>query len=55
MIAPAIMEAIMIKLQNVFFKYKNDKEVLKDINLEIKEGEFISIIGKNGSRKIYSW
>ena len=43
----------MIKLENVSFKYKNEKEVLKDINLEINEGEFISIIGKNGSRKIY--
>lgn len=43
----------MIKLENVSFKYKNEKEILKDINLEIKEGEFISIIGKNGSRKIY--
>lgn len=32
---------------------KNGKDILKDINLEIKEGEFISIIGKNGSRKIY--
>jgi len=40
----------MIKLENVSFKYKNENEVLKDINLEIKEGEFISIIGKNGSR-----
>ena len=43
----------MIKLQNVNFRYKNGKDVLRDINLEIKEGEFISIIGKNGSRKIY--
>ena len=43
----------MIKLENVSFKYKNEKEVLKDINLEIKEGEFISIIGRNGSRKIH--
>ena len=43
----------MIKLQNVSFKYKNGKDVLNDINLEINEGEFICIIGKNGSRKIY--
>ena len=43
----------MIKLENVDFKYKNGKEVLKGINLEIKEGEYICIIGKNGSRKIY--
>ena len=43
----------MIKLQDVNFKYKNGKDVLKDLNLEINEGEFISIIGKNGSRKIH--
>ena len=42
----------MIKLENVYFKYKNEKEVLKDINLEINDGEFVSVIGKNGSRKI---
>ena len=44
----------MIKLENVYFKYNNYKEVLKDINLEIQEGDHICIIGKNGSRKIYS-
>ena len=43
----------MIKLQNVNFRYKSGKDILKNINLEINEGEFISIIGKNGSRKIY--
>ena len=42
----------MIKLENVNFKYKNGKEVLKNINSEIQEGEFIAVIGKNGSRKI---
>jgi len=40
----------MIKLENVNFGYKNGKDILKDINLEINEGEFISVIGKNGSR-----
>lgn len=40
----------MIGLKDVNFKYKNGKDVLKNINLEIKEGDFISIIGKNGSR-----
>lgn len=42
----------MIKLEDVNFKYKNGKEVLKNINLEIQEGEFVAVIGKNGSRKI---
>lgn len=40
----------MIKLQGVNFRYRKKKNILKDINLEINEGEFISIIGKNGSR-----
>lgn len=43
----------MIKLENVNFKYKNSDAILKNINLEIQEGEFVTIIGKNGSRKIY--
>lgn len=42
----------MIKLEEVNFKYKNSNGTLKNINLEIQEGEFIAIIGKNGSRKI---
>lgn len=42
----------MIKLEEVNFKYKNGKEVLKNINLKIQEGEFVAVIGKNGSRKI---
>lgn len=43
----------MIKLENVNFGYNNNKDILQNINLEIKDGEFVSIIGKNGSRKIY--
>ena len=42
----------MIKLKNVNFGYNKEKNILNDINLEINEGDFISIIGKNGSRKI---
>ena len=42
----------MIKLENISFKYKKNKEyTLKDINLHIKNGEFISIIGENGTGK----
>ena len=40
----------MIKLENVSFKYKNGYNAIRNINLEIHEGEVISIIGKNGSR-----
>lgn len=43
----------MIKLENVSYNYKDGKKVINNINLQINEGEVISIIGKNGSRKIY--
>ena len=41
----------MIKVENLDYKYKNGENVLENINLEIQEGEIISIIGKNGSGK----
>lgn len=41
----------MIEIRNVNFKYKTGDMILKDINLNIKEKEFITIIGKNGSGK----
>lgn len=41
----------MIKICDLSFKYKNGNEVLKNINLEIKEGETVAIVGENGSGK----
>ena len=44
----------MIKLENINFKYKKNKTkdfILKNINLTINNGEFISIIGNNGEGK----
>lgn len=41
----------MIEIKNVNFKYKTGDTVLKDVNLTIKEKEFVTIIGKNGSGK----
>lgn len=42
----------MIKINNLSFRYKAAKEnVLENINLEIEEGEVVSIIGKNGIGK----
>ena len=40
----------MIKLENVN-KYFGDLHVLKDVNLEVKEGEKLVIIGPSGSGK----
>ncbi|NLL99078.1 MAG: ABC transporter ATP-binding protein [Tepidanaerobacter sp.] len=44
----------MIKLENISRSYKNGQvviEALKNINLSIEEGEFISIMGPSGSGK----
>lgn len=40
-----------IQIKNVSFSYDGQKEILKDINMEIREGEKIAIIGKNGAGK----
>ena len=40
----------MIKLENVN-KYFGDLHVLKDVNLTVKEGEKLVIIGPSGSGK----
>ncbi|MCG4565478.1 amino acid ABC transporter ATP-binding protein [Anaerosalibacter bizertensis] len=40
----------MIKIENLN-KYFGDKHVLKDINLEIEDGEVIGLIGPSGSGK----
>ena len=40
----------MIRLENVN-KYFGDLHVLKDVNLEVKEGEKLVIIGPSGSGK----
>ena len=40
----------MIKIEDLN-KYFGDKQVLKDINLEIEDGEVIGLIGPSGSGK----
>lgn len=41
-----------IKFENVSFRYANsDKLIFKDLNLEIKPGEKIAIVGENGAGK----
>ncbi len=47
--APALEE---LEIRNVSFTYEGtDKEVLKELNLKIKNGEKIAIVGHNGAGK----
>ena len=42
----------MIELKNVSFKYElQDEKTIKNLDLYVKQGEFVGIIGKNGSGK----
>jgi ABC-type multidrug transport system fused ATPase/permease subunit len=49
--AEHINQAEYIQFKEVNFGYKQDKLVLKDFNLCVKEGETLAIIGESGSGK----
>lgn len=40
-----------IRFDNVWFKYKSDEWVLKDVSFEIKKGQKIALVGASGSGK----
>ncbi len=41
----------IIEINDLSFSYRKDTPVLKNINLNIKKGEWVSILGHNGSGK----
>lgn len=41
----------MIKIENVTYRYKSRKDILKKINLEIEDKETVVVMGRNGSGK----
>lgn len=44
------MKKVIVKLEN-FSKSYNDKEIIKDINLDVYEGEFLTLLGSSGCGK----
>ncbi len=40
-----------IKLENVTFKYEENREVIRDVSLTVKAGEMLGIVGKSGAGK----
>lgn len=40
-----------ISLENVWFAYKEDDYVLKDVNIEIKSGQTVALVGATGAGK----
>ena len=40
-----------IKFEHVYFSYEKEQEILRDINLEIKAGEKIAVVGATGAGK----
>ena len=41
----------VLKLEDVSFSYDEERQIIKDINLEIKKGEMVSVVGRNGAGK----
>ncbi|WP_196595177.1 metal ABC transporter ATP-binding protein [Pectinatus frisingensis] len=41
----------MLKINNLYFSYNNQRNLLININLTVNHGDYISIIGSNGSGK----
>lgn len=40
-----------IKLENICFSYTQDKQVIKNVSIEINKGDFVGIIGLSGAGK----
>ena len=43
--------AVLIELKNYSFSYDGKKQILNNINLKIKQGEFVAVTGLSGCGK----
>jgi energy-coupling factor transport system ATP-binding protein len=44
-------DSTVIKIENLTFTYERGPTALKNINLEVKKGEFVAVMGRNGAGK----
>ena len=44
-------EKVILSINKLSFGYTKEKEVLKDINLDLKDGEILGILGASGIGK----
>lgn len=49
--SPVEQRPSILKMENISFSYDGIRPVLAEINLDIQEGEMVSIVGKNGAGK----
>lgn len=47
----AVREESVLRIEDLYFSYTEEKPILQDINFDIKKGEMLSIVGKNGAGK----
>lgn len=47
----AVSEETVLEIEQLDFAYQEAQPILKDINLTIKKGEMLAIVGKNGAGK----
>jgi zinc transport system ATP-binding protein len=45
------MEDIILKLKSVTFGYQEEESLLEKVDIEVRKGEYVGIIGQNGSAK----
>ncbi|MEW6270869.1 MAG: ABC transporter ATP-binding protein [Thermodesulfobacteriota bacterium] len=50
-VAPDAPERGSVRLENVWFAYKRDEHVLRDVSIDVRPGETVAIVGATGSGK----